>query len=261
MIANAPIGASTAPAFLGGVRCFWSGLVFLVKTPSAWPLAMVPAVVVVALGSFFGFLVVTLVPPIVAETFERYRSVDGTLDMALRVGLQVLVTVLATILAVFAAFSLAQPLSGPALEALVRRQELDLGAPTRPETSFATDIVRSLKSSLVGLAIGTPILLLLLVVGVVFPPAQVVTLPLKALVVTTVLAWDLADYPLSVRGVGIRARMALLQRHFFAVLGMAAGVALLCLIPCGILLALPIGVAGATRLIHEIEQAEAIRLT
>jgi CysZ protein len=261
MTAIAPTGASLAPGFLGGVRCFWSGLVFLVKTPSAWPLAMVPTVVVVALTSFLGFLSVKFVPPFVAEQWAHFTSVDGTLDAALGVGLQVVATLLAIVLSFLIAFSLAQPLSGPALEALVRRQEADLGAPVRPETSFATDIARSLKSALVGFALGVPILGVLFVVGLVFPPAQVVTIPLKVLVVTTVLAWDLADYPLSVRGVGIRARMALLQRHFFAVLGMAGGVALLALIPCGVLLAIPIGVCGATRLIHEIEQAEGVRNT
>lgn len=259
MTQAAPAGAPEAPGFLGGVRCFWSGLAFLVRTPSAWPLALVPTVVVVVLGAFFGFLAVTFVPSWVAGAWEQKAAIDGTMGSVIGVGLQVLATLIAVLLSFLVAFSLAQPLSGPALEALVRRQEAELGAPTRPETPFATDVLRSLQSSLVGFLIGTPMLLVLLVVGLVFPPAQVVTIPLKALVVTTVLAWDLADYPLSVRGVGVRTRVAFLQRHFFAVLGMAGGVALLALIPCGVLLALPIGVAGATRLVHEIERAEGVR--
>jgi CysZ protein len=259
MTQTAPTGATEAPGFFGGVRCFWSGLGFLVRTPSAWPLALVPAVVVVSLGAFFGLLAVSLVPPWVAAAWGSRVALDGAVGSVLGVGLQVVATALALVLSFLVAFSLAQPLSGPALEALVRRQELDLGAPPRPETSFMSDVGRSLQSSLVGFLIGTPLLVVLLIVSLVFPPAQVVTVPLKALVVTTVLAWDLADYPLSVRGVPVRARVAFLRRHFFAVLGMAGGVALLALVPCGVLLALPIGVAGATRLVHEIERAEGVR--
>ncbi|MDZ7588451.1 MAG: hypothetical protein U5J78_04675 [Parasphingorhabdus sp.] len=73
------------------------------------------------------------------------------------------------------------------------------------------------------------------------------------------LAWDVCDYPLSVRGLPVRVRVAFLQKHFFPVLGMSAGVALLGLVPCGVLFALPIGVAGATRLLFEIERAEGVR--
>lgn len=259
MTQAAPTGATEAPGFFGGVRCFWSGLGFLLRTPAAWPLALVPTVVVVVLGSFFGFLAIRFVPGWVADVWGRHMALDGAVGSVVGVGLQVIATLLAVIGSFLAAFSLAQPLSGPALEALVRRQELDLGAPARPETAFTTDVLRSLQSSAVGFLIGTPMLIALLVVGLVFPPAQVVTIPLKALVVTTVLAWDLTDYPLSVRGVPIRTRIAFLQRHFFAVLGMAGGVALLALVPCGVLLALPIGVAGATRLVHEIERAEGVR--
>jgi hypothetical protein len=40
---------------------------------------------------------------------------------------------------------------------------------------------------------------------------------------------------------------------------MAAGVALLALVPCGVLLAIPFGVAGATRLVHEIERFDGVR--
>jgi hypothetical protein len=37
---------------------------------------------------------------------------------------------------------------------------------------------------------------------------------------------------------------------------MAAGVALLAVVPCGILLAMPVGVLGATHLVVAIERAE-----
>ena len=92
MTQAAPTGATEAPGFFGGVRCFWSGLVFLLKTPGAWPLALVPTVVVVALGSFFGFLAIQLVPPWVADLWGRHMAVDGPMGSVLGAGLQVIAT-------------------------------------------------------------------------------------------------------------------------------------------------------------------------
>jgi CysZ protein len=70
------------------------------------------------------------------------------------------------------------------------------------------------------------------------------------------VGWDVVDYPLSVRGVGLRARLHFVARNLPAVFGLAVGVAAVALLPCGLLLVLPVGVAGATRLVHEIHAYE-----
>lgn len=256
---SAPLatGASApVPGFVDGVKCFFGGLGFLVKTPGAWPLALVPVVVVLLLGGALCTLAVSYVPGWAGDWMGELTGRDGKLDAALSVGFSVLVTVIAVILAVFVAFTLSQPISGPAFEALVRRQEVDLGLPPRPETSFLADVWLALKSSILGLAIATPVLAVLFLVGFFFPPAQVVTIPLKILVAVVVLAWDVCDVPLGLRGIGASRRVGILGRHIGAVFGMATGVALLAVVPCGILLAMPIGVIGAARLVHAIEQAE-----
>lgn len=110
------------------------------------------------------------------------------------------------------------------------------------------------SSSLPTLAL--PIFAFLFLIDLLFPPAVIVTTRIKVAVTALTCAWDLCDYPLSIHGVGIRARVALLRRHIGAVFGFGLGIALLSLLPCALLLALPAGVAGATRLIARIEAWE-----
>jgi CysZ protein len=238
------------------VKCFFGGFGFMLKTPGTWPLALVPVLVVILLGGALSGLAIHFVPSFSADLYTELAGNDGRLDTALRTMLSVLATVVAVIVSIFLAFTLSLPISGPAFEALVRRQEAELGVPPRPDTSFLSDVWLALRSSLLGLALATPVLAVLFVIGFAFPPAQVVTVPLKVLVAVFVLAWDVCDVPLGLRGIRARRRVAILSRHLGAIIGMATGVALLTFIPCGILLAMPIGVLGATRLVVAIEAAE-----
>jgi len=153
-------------------------------------------------------------------------------------------------------FALSQPLSGPALEKIVRKMEGTLGVAPWPETSLLSDVWRSLEGILITAALTVPLLAVLFLIEIVFPPAAVVTFPLKLVVTGLMLAWDICDYPLSIRGMPIRARVAFLRRHLQAVLGFGLGLALLCLVPCALLLVLPIGAAGATLLVVRIERWE-----
>ena len=61
-----------------------------------------------------------------------------------------------------------------------------------------------------------PILVGLFLVNLVFPPALVVTAPLKFLVCGWLLAWDFLDYPLGLHRYGLRARLAWVARLFWA---------------------------------------------
>jgi CysZ protein len=98
---------------------------------------------------------------------------------------------------------------------------------------------------------------LLFVVDLVFAPAMVITIPLKLLVTAMLLAWDICDYPLSIRGVSIGTRVSFMKRNVKAMLGFGFALALVALVPCLLLLVLPFGVAGAARLTHSIERYEA----
>lgn len=235
-----------------GLRSFLRGVAFTITTPAVWPLAMVPVATATALTAAFGVACVKWIPPAIEGIFGG----SGALSKALSIFVQVGVTGVALVVAVMLAVALAQPLSGVALEAIVRRQEHALGMPPRPEASFWTSVVGSLSSLLLGVTISAPILVALIVVTWAFPPAAIVTVPLKLLVLAVVLAWDLCDYPLSMRGVPLAGRAALLAQSPAAVVGFGAALALISLVPCGLFLILPAGVAGATQLLAELERQD-----
>lgn len=238
------------PGFASGLRAFFGGFACILSDPSLWPFAAVPAVVALSLTGLFGWGVVAFVPSQIEALLAPH--VSGVLVTVA----EIVASALLLLVALLLAFALAQPLSGPALERIVRRVEERLGAPSWPPTSFVVDVGRSLQSVLVSYAFGLPILALLFLVNVVFPPAAVVTVPLKLAVAALLLTWDFCDYPLSARGVPIGTRVAFLRRNASAALGFGLGLALLALVPCLLLLVLPAGVAGATRLVAEIERHE-----
>ena len=259
-MANAPRGPSAAlaapsvrPGFGAGLTAFFGGLGFVVRTPAVWPLALVPMVIALVLTGALAAAGISWVPGWVAAIIGPPQ---GTVGSVLGWLAQVAAAVLAVVLAFVIGFGLAQPLSGPALERLVRRVEATLGAPTWPATSTVEDIVRSLQTVVVGYAFALPALATLFVIGVVIPPATVVTVPLKVLVMAMMLAWDACDYPLSIRGVSVGTRVAFMKRNAAAMVGFGAALVVVGLVPCLLLLVLPAGVAGAARLIHDIERFE-----
>lgn len=243
-----------APGFGAGVGSLFSGLKFVTSNPSVWPFAMVPVfffvVITVAIGAAGIGLLPGWITPMLGPWAEKGHGAVGVLA-------KILVAALSILIGALAGFLLAQPLSGPALEKIVRRVEASLGAPAWPETSVLADVWRSLEGLLLTTALTLPIIGLLFVIELFFPPAAIVATPLKGVVTALMLAWDLCDYPLSIRGMAIRDRFAFLRRNAPAVFGFGLGLALLSLIPCALLVALPVGAAGATRLVVRLERWEA----
>ena len=82
-----------------------------------------------------------------------------------------------------------------------------------------------------------------------FPPAAIVTIPLKVLVCSWMVAWNLLDYPLGLRGMGLSARLKWVGQHFGAFTLFGFLWAMVAVVPGIILLLLPMGVAGATRMV------------
>lgn len=230
--------------FADGLAAPWKGLGWLVSTPSAWPLAIVPVMVFTALVSGGSYLGVTRVESFLAA---RLHNAEGW-AMLWHV-VRVLGWLAALGGAVLVALTLAQPISGPALEALAQKQGEALNAPPLPKTGVVEGMFRSLRITLFGLLLTIPIVVGLTVIELFVPVAAVITVPLKFLASAMMLAWDLLDYPLSLRARGVRARMAWIGENFSAVLGFGVSIAMIGLIPCAGLLFLPAGVAGATLLV------------
>lgn len=245
-----------APGFGAGVGSLFSGLRFVTSTPAAWPLAMVPVFFFVVITIAIGVAGEALLPAWITPMLGKWATAAHG---AGAVAVKIVVAALSVAAGAVLGFLLAQPLSGPALERIVRQVEASLGAPAWPETGLLADVWRSLEGLLLTTALTLPVLGALFVIDLIFPPAAIVTTPLKFLIAALMLAWDLCDYPLSMRGMPIRERFAFLRRHAAAVLGFGLGLGLLSLIPCALLVALPVGVAGATRLVVRLERWETRR--
>lgn len=247
-----------ALGFFAGVRAFFGGVGFIVTTPSAWGWAMIPVIVATLLFGGGGVLAIwggsELSERIVGDVAAHGWSMFGLW------ALRVLFGAVGLILAFAVAMSLAQPLSGFALDAIARKQEVALGGRTWPDQPFVASAVRSLRVSLTGLFIGLPILAVLALVTIFIPPAAVVTLPLKFIVTGIVTAYDMLDYPLSLRGEDVGARLRFIAANFWAVLGFGVAAGAVLLIPGGALFLLPFGVAGAARLVRLSENAVPVRL-
>jgi uncharacterized protein involved in cysteine biosynthesis len=233
--------------FFDGVAAFFGGVRFVVTRPSVWGWALIPTALATIL--FFGLAGLAvwggsdLADRVFASTSSGVWATAGT------VAVRIVLWLVGIVLAFLVALSLAQPLSGFALDAIARRQAAELGLPSWPDQPFVVSALRSLRVSLSALVISLPILALLSIVTLLVPPASVVTIPLKFLVTGLAVAFDFLDYPLSLRGEGVRSRLSFVRRHFLATLGFGTAAALLLLIPGVGLVLLPLGVAGATRLV------------
>ncbi|WP_437324796.1 EI24 domain-containing protein [Sorangium sp. So ce381] len=266
---DAPRGSLTAPAqrppeglvplerpgFGAGLKAMLGGYGYLFRTPDLWPLALVPTGIALVLMVVLSIVGVELAPSLVDLIVkEPGTGWPWTVLMAV---LRILSLAVVLVAALVISFGLAKPLSGTALERMVRRAEADLGAPPWPEVGFFADMWRALQSSLVALAFTLPILIVLGIVGLLFAPASVVVVPLQLAVTALAGAWDLCDCPLSIRGVPVGARIDFVRRNLAAVMGFGSGLALLSFLPCALLLVLPAGVLGAARLVVALERWEA----
>jgi CysZ protein len=89
-----------------------------------------------------------------------------------------------------------------------------------------------------------------LALGLAFPP---VGAPVGVAVAIFLGGLDLFDIPLSTRGLRLRNKLGVIWRNKFLALGFGAAAYLMLLIPVINMLALPVGVVGATLLIDALE--------
>lgn len=235
-----------------GARSFFHGARWLALNPKLWPHAIVPALLALGMVTAFaglgGWAAWRLSAPLRGDVSVLWQIV-GVLEAIAVGGLAVGVGALVGI-------SLAQPASGWALDHLSRAIEVSLGGEARPDGAWLETAWRGLRVTLAGLAVSLPLLAALLLLDLVFPPAMLVTVPLKFVVGAMVVAWDLLDYPFGLRGMRVRERLRYIRSNFRAVLGFGACASLVLFIPgIGLLVLLPLGVAGATHLVVAVERS------
>src|SRR5262249_19291828 len=130
--------------FGDGVRGFLGGIGFVLKTPSTWPYAAVPMVMAALLTCVLGALGVFgawHVP-------ESWVGEEGTWAATGRWLVTISAVVVALLAAVFVGLSLAQPLSGWALEKISLKQEEALTGSRSAEPSFLTSLWISIRVTL-----------------------------------------------------------------------------------------------------------------
>lgn len=236
-----------------GCKSLFGGWGFILTRPGTWPLAMIPVLVALLLFGGLGALGVwgasRAAEAIVGANPGTWGAIGGW-------AITIILSIVGLLVAALAGMSLAQPISGFALERLSRKQELELGVPPWPEQPFWSSTLRSLRVTFVALLVGVVMIGLLTLLELLAPPVAVVTVPLKFVLSAFLVAWDFLDYPLSMRGVRVRDRLRWIGLHFWSVLGFGLTSATLLLVPGVGLLLLPIGVVGATRLVVKIDQSE-----
>lgn len=236
-----------ALGFFAGVRALFGGLGFVVTTPSIWPWATVPVFVATLLFGGATALAIWGGGALAAWLVDPTHVVWSW-------ALKIVLWIVGVVVGFFVALTLAQPISGFALEAIAKRQEIALGGRTWPDQPFVKGLLSSLRVSLTALAVSLPILAVLAVITLLFPPASIVTVPLKLIVTGLAAAYDFLDYPMSVRGAAVRDRVEFMRANFWAVLGFGLSAAALLLIPGMALFLLPFGVAGAARMVVEADR-------
>jgi CysZ protein len=230
---------------LAGLRAFVGGIGFVLSTPAVWGWSLVPvgfmAVLSLGLCGLSGW-----------GAWEASKALVGEANLGTWT-LTVLFGLLGAMLAVLVALSLAQPCSGFALEAICRAQERAMVGRASPALPYWASLWRNLKVIIVTLVVGGGLMSALFVVEVLAPPAAIVTVPLKFLIGGWLMAWNFLDYPLGLRGLGVRDSVRWVGRHFGAVTVFGLAWWSLVLFPGAVLLLLPMGVAGAARLVVEAD--------
>jgi CysZ protein len=238
--------SSRAPSFRDGARALAAGAHFIVTRRDCWLPSAVPCLVVALVAVPLCVFAIGDVGPWLAD-----KLLPDTASWYAR-GAHALLRWGASAIAVYAAFWLAllsaPVLSAPALERLVRKQEAALGVPARQARSLWFELWCGLEAQLGALLLSVPLWIVYWLASALLPGAALLLVPLQLLPLALTLAWNLLDYPLTLRGVRARARFALLFRQPAAFLGFSLSLAAVVWIPGAALLLLPAGVVGATRL-------------
>jgi len=201
--------------------------------------ALLPAAVAVALGLLLSGFGVWGVARLSAAVFP-----GGGFSVFGRAALDVIFGGGAVFAAVVVAIAIAQPLTRVALDRITAPLEQQ-APPLRPPSG----LVASLGVALSALGVTLPTVGALELVTLVAPEGAIVTEPLAFAVSALGLAWELLDHPFSRRGLGFGDRLRWIKESFFAVLGFAIAAQVFLLIPGVDLFLLPVGIAGATRLV------------
>jgi CysZ protein len=221
-----------------GVRFFFSGMRTLVRNPDLLSLSLIPMLLTLALliGLIFG-----------AAWMVGWLLGDAV-RVEIRIVAQVLMFLLTLLIAYFLYLPVARVLLAPFAEALSRRtRAIDTGRTIRQNNQGWT---RAMLEGLKLVTFQAVVALAALALGLAFPP---VGAPVGVAVAIFLGGLDFFDIPLSTRELRLRKKLGVIWRNKFLALGFGAAAYLMLFIPVINMLALPVGVVGATLLIDALE--------
>jgi CysZ protein len=221
-----------------GVRFFFSGMRTLIRNPVLISLSLVPMLLTLAL----------LLGLAVAGAWMVGRFLVDILSVEWRIAAQILMFMLALLIAYFLYLPVARVLLAPFAEALSRRTHaINAGQAMRQNNQgWARAMWEGLKLVMFQLVVA----LAALALGLAFPP---VGAPVGIAVAIFLGGLDFFDIPLSTRGLRLRKKLRVIWRNKSLAIGFGAAAYLMLLIPVINMMALPVGVVGATLLIDSLE--------
>jgi len=222
-----------------GIRFFFLGIRTLVGNPVLLSLSLIPMLLTLAL----------LLGLAVAGAWIVGRFLGDALVADLRIVAQVLMFLLALLIAFFFYLPIARVLLAPFAEALSRRAH----AINTGQAAGANNLgwARAMWEGLKLVAFQAVIALAALALGLAFPP---VGAPVGIAVAIFLGGLDFFDVPLSTRGLRLRKKLGIIWRNKSLALGFGVATYLMLLIPVINMLALPVGVVGATLLTDSLPE-------
>ena len=221
-----------------GVRFFFLGMRTLVRNADLLSLSLIPMLLTLAL----------LVGLIIGAAWTVGRLIGDAVRVEIRIVAQVLMFLLTFLIAYFLYLPVARVLLAPFAEALSRKTHaISAGRKIRQNDQGWT---RAMWEGLKLVILQAAVALAALALGLAFPP---VGAPVGMVVAIFLAGLDFFDIPLSTRGLRLRKKLGVIWRNKSLALGFGAAAYLTLLIPVINMLALPVGVVGATLLIDALE--------